>query len=395
MRLSDAQMMILSRDTARYSGTRQHISNKGSVSGRNYTPASAKTSFQQRVPYTAMTKASNIKPVWSLTKTGLTGKEPVALTVAGRIWVSLIKRGAVYPFTWNGQVSKRFDTTVESYIFPDAWPTSLEKGEDFFLHTTVVFDTAQTEFPGSYLWNVTGYSEVGDNLTNSYNVQSWSPGQSTQQVLFPPICILGDTPSPRPVVAVIGDSITVTGTSDSNPGMSLGYVSKSLDATFTPYILSRGEGMPLFFLDSNPSDYTRMLQDFQYIGCTHAYIPASPNDLDWSRTNTQIYSAMTNIGANLKTNWGFQKVVTSTMLPYTINSNTQAKYPLYRAPLNTTIRSSNGIGDGYFDASATVEDTNNTELWASGNSSDLVHPTDQGHNTYLKPAFTTMCKTLF
>lgn len=243
------------------------------------------------------------------------------------------------------------------------------------------------------------FNEFGNALTDRTLATSWSGGsRSTNYSVLSPVSVVARTANASALaVGIFGDSITAAGNNDGTFGDYIGWAQRGLAASASAVVMG-AQGMTLGALIGSATQRTRRLTGMRL---THVLCTLGTNDLSGGTTDTQML-------ANLETFKGYLdplgiKLIPATLPPRT-NASNNAKYGpdsasvwARRISYNASIRSNNGVGYGYFDAAAHMQDGTSTDLWRTDlgtPTSDGIHPSTVVH-TAVAAAFAAAIPTLF
>ncbi len=276
-----------------------------------------------------------------------------------------------YPLTKNGSR----DMTVQPGAVADwdAVSITAKKGQALLLIGLKTFAAAPASFPGSTVpfSNARDLSEQGTALTDRTLTGGFTAAtRVSTAAILPPISIRGAARTQAASVCILGDSITAAGASDADTNRSeRGYAARALFGAGIPFVVSGQTSLKAVDVASSSALTQQYLAPAIAAGVTHIYLALGINDAQ-TRTAAQIYADVQTIAAAAKSAIPGVKVVLSTLTPKTNAANTGQSGSdtttwATRLSYNATVRSNNGIGDGYFDAASFVQSSADANLWRS------------------------------
>lgn len=250
-------------------------------------------------------------------------------------------------------------------------------GTRIWLHVLGTYANAPTNWAATdvVMSRADEFNEFGNALTDRTLDTTWPSGtRTTNYSVLSPFSITAKLQASVPTVGIVGDSITAAGNNDGTFGDYIGWAQRGIAASYAQVIMG-AQGMTLGALMGSATQRDRR---FTGMKLTHVLCPLGTNDLSGGSTDAQLYANMMSFKTYLD-DLGI-KLIPCTLPPRT-NAANNAKYGAdsanvwgYRTAYNNTLRVNNGVGYGFFDAAAYMQDANNVDLWRS----DLGTPTSDG-----------------
>jgi hypothetical protein len=275
-----------------------------------------------------------------------------------------------YPLTFGG--SRDMVLTPGQTATWDSLPLATRKGQGLTLISLKTWATAPANFPGSVVpfSGARDLSEQGTTLTDRTTSGGFTAAaRVSTQAILPPIAIRGAQRTKTPVVAVMGDSISCAGSADADTNRGQrGYVARGLFAAGVPFVMLGQSSLSALNVVNNAAITAQYLAPAVAAGATHMLLALGTNDFAANRTADQIYTDLQSIATAAKAALPGLKVIVATVPPKTNAANnaqngSETNTFAQRSLLNSYIRGNKGIGDGFFELAALVQDPANENFW--------------------------------
>ena len=234
--------------------------------------------------------------------------------------------------------------------------------------------------------SITCKHEFGAGLSDRTLAASWgSPSNPESYAVDPPQAIIGDSTS-RKTVEIWGDSIGSAAQSDGGYVGDLGFIMRACITGGVPFINNGRGGQAAWQIASESAEFkTSRLRRRSIVpkgSIGYVFLQLCTNDFNWG-TN---YDAMV---ANLALLKAQAEAQGSKLIPFTCPPRTNAtnngkfssdsvNVATYRQQYNAYLRANEGVGHGFFDLAAVLEE-GETGFWKAGFIADGIHPNQAAH----------------
>lgn len=314
----------------------------------------------------------------------------------GQEWFNPVSGAKVAVPRWaNGAERGRWSPVIQPGNIVASEPVSIgtmRKGEVLTTRSHLKFLKPPKYWMGRYSLKYSGWDvlEIGDRLVDrigdmrdEYPFNDWAGGYYKHDAYaidhFDPI-IIAEALRPTARVFVLTDSIGVGSGDDNETPPYYGWVAKGLGNEL-PWYNAGQEGLSLHSVLSRPEEYrSARLALLDRMGITHVFAPIGTNDLRENRSAAQIFEDLRNLQEICDALPLRPKVIPATVWPRTnvTNDEVVAGGGATRTELNVALRVANGIGNGFFDAAAVVEDPARSSFWLREHG-DGIHGTPTSH----------------
>ena len=275
---------------------------------------------------------------------------------------------ATYPIFWPNGAR---DFTIEPGGVATTHPLYFKgvKGQTFWIVRRMTWATAPTSFPATtFICNTaTQVNERGTSLTD----RTTSYGQFGTRTagnwpVFPPLAVTGTPRERKPVVGILGDSITSDGAADWNSEDfgAYGWAKGGLADAGIPYVDFGQAALAMRHILASRTMRAQLFASIAASGVTHMFSALVTNDWASGRTSAQVLADLATLKAELAP-LGV-KLIPVTSYPKTAgDTDTEGVAGAFAsiAAYNAAIRANNGVGDGYYDLAAIAADPNNPNRW--------------------------------
>jgi hypothetical protein len=349
------------------------------VTGRTQIPSAAVTNTNSYTDIQANTIYHLLKDVTDISiVVGNVFRSVPDATLAGLptvvgsygLW-DTVTNTLIAPFTFSGAATvtmtagQMFESDILTFNKPAGTTVEVRR-----LHR---YATAPASFPASKhaIGQGREFNEWGNGLTDktaSGSLTAARPAGSADPI--PLLAVKGTSVNNPKVVCISGDSITSDSANDTGLPMYLGYANIGLTDANIPTVNIGISSQALFGLvattGSSPANMAIFKQLMQMAGVTHVFMALGGNDWANNRTDVQL-------DADMATYKGILDPLGIKLIPATLPPKTNAANTTYsgtevntwtrRAAWNARLISNNGVGYGYYNLAAVVQDPANNNIW--------------------------------
>lgn len=308
--------------------------------------------------------------------------DPVAQT-----WATVNFGGSASTTLTSGQLA-----TSDAFTFPVTKAGTYPNGKLLYLIKYVTYASAPANFPSGHFVATGGnFNEWGNSLSDKTRSGTFTAAIPAGGFNVVPVLAFTCQRTKTPVVAILGDSIGSDFANDTVTDYLSGFTSNALSLAGIPFINVGVSSLAMvsFMGSAQATLRARIYATMVAAGVTYCFNTLGTNDWAVSsgpQTAASLYALQLQLKSELAA-FGIQ-LIPVTLQPRTNAANngmngsetqTFTQRPLY----NANIIASNGVGYGYYDLAAQLQDSVNNNLWRT----DLSKVTAVGINTAGGPGY--------
>jgi len=278
-----------------------------------------------------------------------------------------------YPVNFAGSASILLTSgqiaTSDEVAIPVTGGAAYPGGKLLYVIKYVTYATAPANFPASrYVATGGDLNEWGNSLTDKTRSGAWTFSRPAGSFDLAPVLAISVRRAASPVVAILGDSISSDFSGDTLNDYVTGYTANAFALAGIPTVNVGVSSLSLttFMGAGYAAKRARIYSVMVAAGVTHCYCPLGTNDWPALQTAAQLYANYLLLKAELDA-FGI-KLIPATLQPRTNATNngqngSETNTFTERATFNANIIASNGVGYGYYDLAAVLQDSVTPNFW--------------------------------